>query len=134
MFYIDANVFLYPVLYEESDRNAANARRILLKIASGEIDAATSVLSWDEFVWVVRKCIDTETSQKEGRKFLSFPNLHFLRIDEYTLEEAQRITEKYGLKPRDAVHIACALKNNIKEIISNDSDFDKVKEIKRTKI
>ena len=72
MFYIDANVFLYPVLYEESDRNAANARRILLKIASGEIDAATSVLSWDEFVWVVRKCIDTETSQKEGRKFLSF--------------------------------------------------------------
>ena len=46
----------------------------------------------------------------------------------------EEIIEKYNLKPRDAIHVASALTNNIKEIVSDDPDFDKVKEIKRKKL
>ena len=35
------------------------------------------------------------------------------------------------MKPKDAIHSACAIKNGIKEIISDDPDFDTLKEAKR---
>ena len=35
--------------------------------------------------------------------------------------------EKYGLKPRDALHAATALENKITTIVSCDEDFDKLK-------
>ena len=70
----------------------------------------------------------------EGEKFLEFPNLKILSIDEKIIREVQKIAERYGVKPRDAIHASCAIKNNIKEIISDDPDFDKIKEIKRIKL
>jgi predicted nucleic acid-binding protein len=71
---------------------------------------------------------------KDGKFFLEFPNLKILKIDSEVIKEAQKLVETYKLKPRDAIHAACAIKNNIKEIISDDPDFGKVKEIKRIKL
>ncbi len=45
--------------------------------------------------------------------------------------KAQKLVEKYKIKPRDAIHSATSLSLNINEIISEDSDFDKVEELKR---
>ncbi len=39
----------------------------------------------------------------------------------------------YNIRPRDAIHAACALENNTNIICSFDDDFDKIKEIKRIK-
>ena len=36
-----------------------------------------------------------------------------------------------SLKPRDAIHLSAALSVNVSTIVSDDSDFDDVKEIKR---
>lgn len=44
---------------------------------------------------------------------------------------AQKITEGYNVKPRDAIHAACALKYCSGQIITNDSDFDVIGEIRR---
>lgn len=41
------------------------------------------------------------------------------------LVEARVLMEKYELDYEDAVHLAVALRNRVKEIISNDQDFDK---------
>ncbi len=132
MHYIDSNVFIYAVISDElSEQKAAHSKKILYRIADGSLEAATSVLTWDELVWIVRKLSTPETAQKEGRQFLEFPNLKLLQIDAKTLEKAQSMIERYSLKPRDAMHIACAIQNNITHIISDDGDFDKITEITR---
>lgn len=39
--------------------------------------------------------------------------------------EAVNLMKEYNLDYEDALHLAAALRNNVKEIISNDRDFDK---------
>lgn len=130
--YLDANVFIFPVIEDEkTDKKVKLCKEILLKVSEGTLDAATSSLTWDEVIWTVRKFIGEKESVDEGKKFLNFPNLKILSIDEKIISEAQKLLEKYNLKPRDSIHAACAIENNINEIISDDPDFDKVSELKR---
>lgn len=132
MIYLDSNVFIYSIVAsEKTERKSLLAKRILLKVVEGELKAATSSLTWDEIVWGIRKILDLEIAVRKGREFLEFPNLRILRVDEKTIKGAQKIVEKYKLKPRDAIHVSCAITNNIKEVISDDPDLDRVKEIKR---
>jgi len=42
------------------------------------------------------------------------------------LIEARILMEKYELDYEDAVYLAVALRNKVKEIISNDQDFDRI--------
>ena len=67
--------------------------------------------------------------------FLVFllPASFFLEVDKNVLSMAQTLVDRYDrLNPRDSIHIASALSKKIKQIISDDKDFDIVKEIKRT--
>ena len=133
MAYLDSNVFIYPVLYSpETQEKSRKARELLLKVEKGELKAYTSTLTWDEVVWVIAKTLGREEGTSQGRKLLGFPNLEFIDIDKRTLSTAQTLLDKYNLRPRDSLHIASALNKNIKTIISDDEDFDKVTEITRS--
>ncbi|MEM3550579.1 MAG: type II toxin-antitoxin system VapC family toxin [Candidatus Bathyarchaeia archaeon] len=133
MSYLDSNVFIYPVIYQiETQQKAKKAKDLLLKIESGELSAYTSTLTWDEVVWVVSKVLGRDDGINQGRKLLGFPNLKFITVDESILTQAQALIDKYKLSPRDSIHIASALERKIKTIISDDEDFDQVKEMKRT--
>ena len=135
MKYIDSNVFIYPVVADEkTEKKALLAKNILLKIAKGVIEASTSSLTWDEIVWSIGRLLNLDVAIDEGEKFLKFPNLKLLYIDEKVIKEAQRLTKKYKLKPRNAIHSACAIKNGIKEIVSDNPDFDALKEVKRIRL
>ena len=135
MKYIDSNVFIYPVIADEkTERKASLAKNLLLKIARGDVEAATSPLTWDELVWSVGRFLGLEIATNEGERFLSFPNLKLLNIDGRVVREAQRLVREYRLKPRDAIHSACAIKNGIREIISDDPDFDHLKEVRRIRL
>ncbi len=129
MSYLDANIFLYAILYEDEKANAC--KRLITEIIGGKKEGSTSILSWDEIVFIVHKNLGKDNAAREGRKFLELPNLVFIKADEKIIQQAQKLIEKYNLKPRDAIHAASALTNNIKEIISDDPDFDKIKELKR---
>jgi len=132
LLYVDSNVFLYPVIYEpEAVEEAKKSKNFLLKISQGLIEACTATITWDEIVWVVRKLFGVNPSIEQGRKFLEFPNLKLLGVKRSTIIRAQKLMEKYKIKPRDAVHAAIALEKGIMVIVSYDKDFDKVKEIKR---
>ncbi|HLC86770.1 MAG TPA: type II toxin-antitoxin system VapC family toxin [Candidatus Nanoarchaeia archaeon] len=131
MNYLDANIFLYPILY--SDKKANFCRDILLEVVKGKVAAATSILTWDEIVFTLKKLLGKEIAVNEGRKFLQMPNLSFIKVDEQIILNAQKLIEIYNLNPRDAIHAASALMNNCKEFVSDDSDFDKIKELRRVK-
>lgn len=124
--YIDANIFIRGILREDN-----NSKEIVLKIANNEFIGVTSVLSWDEVVFIVRKFLGKDIAKKEGYKFFRLPNIIFADAKKEIIMKAQKLIEKYDLKPRDAIHAATAINLDISEIISEDDDFDKIKELKR---
>ncbi len=130
MIYLDANVFLYSVTDHDSRKGIA-ARNILTKLAKGELEAMTSSLTWDELIWGIKKYFDTERAILEGKRFLEFPNIKIISADANVLYFAQKLIEIYRIDPRDSIHAATAIIKNVTQFVSDDSDFDKIKEIKR---
>jgi len=131
--YLDSNVFIYPVIYQtEAQPKAKKAKEILLNVESGKLSAYTSTLTWDEVVWVVSKVMGINEGISQGQKLLGFPNLQFVTADENIITHAQRLMDKYKMSPRDSIHVASALEKRTKSVISDDTGFDQVKEIKRT--
>ena len=129
-FYIDSNVFLYPVIYNDL-KESKKAREILSQIEGKNIQAYTSTLTWDEVSYVVESTLGKTDSIEVGKKFLNFPFLRFIPVDDEIIRRSQPIREKYNVKPGDSIHLSCAMERNLSEIISDDTDFDGIKEIKR---
>ncbi len=131
--YLDSNVFIYPAIYdEETEPKTKKAKELLQNIENGKLSAFTSTLTWDEVVRVVSRVMGRNEGVIQGKKLLGFPNLQFVAADENVLARAQNLMDKYKLSPRDSIHVASALEKRIKSVISDDADFDQVKEIKRT--
>ena len=129
--YVDSNIFLNALLYD--DKRAKKCKELLKEIGKKEKNGVTAILTWDEVVYVTKKFLGVEIGNSEGKKFLGLPNISLKKVDKEIIEKAQKIIETYNVGPRDAIHAATALVNNIKEIASDDSDFDKIKELKRIK-
>ena len=135
MVYLDTNVFIYPIIYEESvSKKAQKAKEVLLRVATREIEGFTATLTWDEITWVTKRLLSDRDAEEQGKKFLAFPHLNLVTIDSSVIMNAQKIMESYGLKPRDAVHASAALVSGQRTVISDDQDFDKVKGLRRTRI
>lgn len=132
MAYIDSNVFIYPIIYDpEAVPEANRSKALLLEVATGGIEAHTASITWDEVVWAIRRLLGPDISLDRGRRLLSFPNLRFLAVKRGTVAKAQGLMERYGLRPRDALHAAAALENGLTTIVSYDEDFDRIEGIRR---
>lgn len=129
MKYIDSNLFIYAALY--SDERGEKARNFIKKVRKGDREAVTSALTFDEVFWKVRKEKDFESALEIGKSFLEMENLTFVEVDDNILRKAYNLIKKYKLDPRDAIHMACALKKGSNTIISEDEDFDRIKKINR---
>jgi predicted nucleic acid-binding protein len=128
--YIDTNVFLNSILYNPTENiDAQKALLYLQQVVKGEIKAVTSTLTWDEFVWIINKKIDRETSNQKGQQFLEFPNLLFEKVSLNVIKKAQDLLLKYSIRPRDGIHLATALVNRIQNFVTFDSDFDDISEV-----
>ncbi len=128
--YIDANIFLNPVLYKlDENPQAAKADNFLKKVIHKEIEAYTSLLTWDEFVWVIRKFFGIVVANKKGSEFLQFPNLIFDSVTHQLIDKAQNLVELYSLKPRDAIHLATALRRQVTEIVTFNEDFKGIPDV-----
>jgi len=132
MIYLDANIFIYAAI--NNNKEGKICRDILSKVAFKKTIANTSLLTWDELFYAIRREKGRDKAIEEGKAFLKFPNLVFIKTDSGVIDKAQELIENYNIKPRDAIHAATTIINNIYEIISDDPDFDKIKEIKRTKL
>ena len=129
MIYLDTNIFLYPLLGNDSKSDLCLA--ILQKVAAGEIDAGTSALTWDEFYYTLIYKIGKERTHELSKDFLTTPNLIFFDATEEIINRSHELAQQFNLKPRDAIHAATAILNKCDSIVSDDKDFDSVKGLKR---
>ena len=127
--YIDTNVFIYSILDEDKIGDAA--RNIISLIKKGFHKAYISLLTIDEFIWKVYKVIGREEAVTASEKIKNMPNIELINLDNTTLNKMLEIYKSTNLDPRDSIHLAAMQSKEIKTIISQDSDFDKIKDIKR---
>ena len=130
--YLDSTVFITASLNTNSV--GRKARDILNAVDKQLIEGYTSTLTFDEVVFIVRKLAGFEKSLAVGDAFLKIQYLRFIDVTYGLVLLAQELIRKYKIKPRDAIHAACASGKGIKFLISDDSDFDIIKEIERKSI
>ncbi|HIJ97878.1 TPA: type II toxin-antitoxin system VapC family toxin [archaeon] len=129
--YLDANIFIYPILYS-SDSKEKKCKQILNDVVSGRLQAITSSLTLDEIIWKIIKKTGRQKTLKLAKDLFELPNLTIVEVGTQDMFNAIELMEKYPhLKPRDAIHAAVAINNNAAKIYSDDPDFDGVKEIGR---
>jgi predicted nucleic acid-binding protein len=129
MLYLDSNVFIYAAL--SVDEIGEKARALLRKVQRGEEQASSSMLTFDELVWAVKKYRTIEDAINAGEAFLNFPNIKLTIVDGELLTLALNLIRKYKLDPRDSIHAATAILEKAEAIISTDPHFDKIKETQR---
>ena len=132
MIYLDTNFFIFALL--DQTKKGDKAREIQREIIAGKNFAITSPLAMDEVIWVLLKNGKQHLIRKTVEDIYSVPNLNVREVSALIPLSALEFMEKYKLKPRDAFHVAIMENFGITEIVSDDSDFDKVKEIKRVKL
>ena len=129
--YFDSNVFILAAL--SNDKKALNAKELIKKVILGELVAATSSLTVDEVVWAIwKETKDRSLAIEEGLRLLQFDNLKIIEINSNIMRNSLNFMKHYkSLKPRDAIHLAASISIRAATIVSDDKDFDNVREIKR---
>jgi uncharacterized protein len=135
MVYLDSNVFIFAVTHDPTKyAKARKAITVLRSLEEGEIEGVTSFLTWDELTWVVWKLEGRDAGISAGAALLKLENLSLLSVNSSVMLRAQELIERYHLKPRDSIHVASALVAGEKEVVSDDTELDIVREVKRTSL
>jgi predicted nucleic acid-binding protein len=129
--YLDSNVFIFAAL--DSGPRGTKAAHLLEKIARGEEKGATCSLAVDEVVWNIFKYAgNRELAIELGARMVAISNLEIIAVTRKDIEYALALMRTYKqLKPRDAIHSAVCVTHGIDTIVSDDADFDNLKEVKR---
>ncbi len=127
--FVDANVFIFALI--DNGAEGKRAADLLDDIVKNKLNAVTSVLVIDEVMWALIRNKRRDILENAVKNIYDLPNLSIKEVAPQNALLAVHFINKYGLKPRDAMHCAFMQLNNISTIVTNDKDFDKVKEVKR---
>jgi predicted nucleic acid-binding protein len=150
--YLDTMIF-YRLLREEG----SPAEPLFRRIQANEIQAYTSVLTFDELAYRlllarIRDCYTgnpLDNLRQNEHKLIgefapqiesvlvqtqNFPNLFLIDFTVADLVPFYQLMCKYQLRPRDALHLAAMLKVDCLAIVSQDSDFDHITDIQCYKL
>jgi hypothetical protein len=130
--YLDANVFVYADL--AVDELGADARRVIAALLDRKFRAGTCCLTVDEVLWSIWLHADRARAVRVARAIMSLPGLEIFGLSRDHMRAAVENIETHGLKPRDAIHLASMSASDVKTIVTEDADFDKIPEIKRLSI
>ncbi|QXO94778.1 type II toxin-antitoxin system VapC family toxin [Methanospirillum purgamenti] len=129
MYYIDANIFIYAAI-DNSDKGIWS-RDVLQRVENNDISAITSSLTWDEFTYALLRKINRKVAEEYSSFLFDLNGLSFIPVDENIIKSAGYFFSHYKLKPRDAIHYATAYNTGVKNLISEDSDFESIPLMKR---
>lgn len=127
--FLDTNIFLYAAGASHPWREAC--AKVLRRVADGSLDATINSEVVQEILYVLsRHGRRDEALKLAGHLTALFPDL--LGVTRDDMVGACELLRRYpGLSVRDAVHVGTMLRNGLKTLVSVDSDFDQVSEIRR---
>jgi len=132
--YLDTNVFFFAGFGEETDPRTQKAREILLRMAEGKETFYTSLITIDELIWAAMKQKkDRKTAIQQGFRLHQL-SIKFVPLISSISLKALHLMQRYQINPRDALHTASCLEVKADRIITDDADFDEIKEVKRVKL
>jgi len=129
--YTDAGLFVLSLIADERAPYVSASKSFVESVVRGERAVSTSVLTWDEVVYVVRRLLGPEDSQEKAEDLLALPNLNWVSADLAVIREASNLYRTLPLRPRDAIHAASAIRAGEHEIVSEDRAFDRVPGLRR---
>ena len=129
MRFIDANVFIY-VLVKSPKESYETSRRILQRVENGEETLTNTAIIQEVVDW-----LEYNSRKREVKSFITAIN-SYLAMDKANTTwddvlAAIDDVEKHDIDFVDALTLQTMKKNDINEIYSNDTDFDKIKWVKR---
>ena len=127
--FVDANIFLELQL---EDERANECDDFFNRIDKNKIDSVTS----DFIIYTCLLQIQNKTRSPEKMSdFMTFltnlETLEILKPTHVTIEKTIKFMKKYKLDFDDALVVACMVENDVDILVSFDTDFNQVKEIKR---
>ncbi|MGQ9469710.1 MAG: type II toxin-antitoxin system VapC family toxin [Nitrososphaerales archaeon] len=126
--FLDASFLIYLNSSTHDDRIALDSlfRELLSK------DLYTNLLVIDETLYISKVKYNVPyDATLNFFKSIVLPYVELIPIDESDLDAIERYLLKYGIKPSDAIHLATMEKRGIVHIVSEDEEFDRIKEISR---
>ncbi|RLI24615.1 PIN domain nuclease [Candidatus Bathyarchaeota archaeon] len=92
----------------------------------------TDVLVFDELIYISKKKYGIPYDISiEFIKSNVLPYTTIISLGEEELDHAEKMMLEYDLKPSDALHLGAMISNNMKLIVSEDREFDRIPTIKR---
>ena len=128
MIYLDANFFIFAAF--DAGKKGDHARMILAEIIHGR-KAVTSALAIDEVMWVFKRNKFAGNLRSTVEEIYTIRNLEVKEVSALIPIRALDFIERFALKPRDAFHASIMSELGITDIVSDDSDFDKISGLKR---
>jgi hypothetical protein len=127
--FLDTNVFLYAAGASPTRRDAC--AQVLRRVADGSLEATTNTEVVQEILYVLARRGRRDDGRKLARSVTAlFPDL--LPVTRDDMVEVCELLRRYpALSVRDAVHVSTMLRNGVRTVVSVDSDFDQVSEIRR---
>jgi predicted nucleic acid-binding protein len=128
---IDSNILVYALNKDLPEHLAC--KELLIDIVNGkELVGIPSIVFMEGFHALVKAFKYKEAEVKKRLiAIIDSKNINVLDISTSSILFAFEIAEKYRTGGRDSLIAASFLENKIQEIYSHDSDFDKIKLIKR---
>ena len=132
--YIDTNVFFFSGVGDESDPRTQKAKEIILRMSEGKEVFYTSLITVDELIWAIMKHKkERHLAIKQGLLLHQLP-IKFVPLITSVSLRALNLMQRYPISPRDALHAASCIEVKATALITDDSDFDEIKEIKRIEL
>ena len=133
--YVDINIFIYWLGNHPTFGKKAYKWIKRIEEASQGKYVTSSLTLYETLVIMAgltgRSLKDKAFVEEIVNSITSLPSLLITPLTVEDVTEAANLMKEYDLDYEDALHLATALRNNVKKIISNDQDFDKTP-LKRT--
>ena len=129
-YFLDSSTLIHAV--DKTAQFHNECLNILIKCSKAEINAATSLETLEETLYILSKLTNSSTALGIITDLLKMSKITKYEMDLSIFEQALEIIETTPLKsPKDAINVATMLENKIEFIVSEDKDYDRVNLIQR---